>query len=119
MEFYTVRKSSKNESKIEAQISIDPSHPIFEGHFPGQPILPGVCMMQIVRELVTKEVSSALVLTEASNVKFLHIIDPLVHSNVDVEIILSATDSAYETASKIYFDNTTFFSMKAVFQRKF
>ena len=31
----------------EVWVEIDPTHPIFEGHFPDQPVLPGVCMVQI------------------------------------------------------------------------
>ena len=28
---------------LSARIELDATHPIFEGHFPGRPILPGVC----------------------------------------------------------------------------
>ena len=51
---YRTDSFSYQEEKIEAEISIDVHHKIFEGHFPGQPVLPGVCMIQIVKELVEK-----------------------------------------------------------------
>jgi hypothetical protein len=36
-----------------------------------------------------------------------------------VEIIISAGSSGYESTSRIYLDDLTFFSMKAVFQAGF
>ncbi|MBQ0740088.1 3-hydroxyacyl-ACP dehydratase, partial [Aquimarina celericrescens] len=32
-------------------ITINKNHKIFKGHFPGNPVTPGVCMIQIIKEL--------------------------------------------------------------------
>lgn len=37
------------DSKYKAVISINEQHDVFKGHFPGNPIMPGVCMMQIIK----------------------------------------------------------------------
>lgn len=73
---YRITNFSCSEGKVEADITIDISHDIFEGHFPGQPVLPGVCMMQIFKELVEKAVDQKLILYEAGTCKFLSMVDP-------------------------------------------
>jgi len=45
---YSVIKVDKiDDSNYKIQIELDSTHAIFQGHFPANPIMPGVCMMQI------------------------------------------------------------------------
>lgn len=64
------------DGKIETTLTIDANHKIFEGHFPGQPVLPGVCMIQIFKELLEKATSQKLFLYQADSSKFLSMVDP-------------------------------------------
>jgi len=63
-------------------------HPIFEGHFPGNPILPGVCTVQIVKELLEMEVKKELMLKKAGNIKYLGFINPLATPEVHFQLAL-------------------------------
>ena len=49
---------------------------VFKGHFPGQPVVPGVCMMYIVKDLLEQEFAAPILLQTASQVKFLQLITP-------------------------------------------
>ncbi|GEN68330.1 3-hydroxyacyl-ACP dehydratase [Chryseobacterium rhizosphaerae] len=76
-DFYTLQSYEKTENgSFIADISLNKDHDIFKGHFPGNPVTPGVCMMQIVKELTEEFVGSKLFLKTASNVKFMAIINP-------------------------------------------
>ena len=35
-------------------LTLNAEHPIFKGHFPNNPVTPGVCMMQIVKNLTVQ-----------------------------------------------------------------
>ncbi len=48
---YHIVEQEIGEQTITATIALHTTHPIFEGHFPGQPILPGVCQTQMCVEL--------------------------------------------------------------------
>jgi len=61
-DFYKIISLEKTaESKYLAMILINEEHEVFQGHFPGNPIMPGVCMMQIIKEL-TEQIQKALCL---------------------------------------------------------
>lgn len=47
-----------------------PESPIYAAHFPGYPITPGVCIVQMAMELTGKH------LTSAKDIKFLHPVFP-------------------------------------------
>jgi 3-hydroxyacyl-[acyl-carrier-protein] dehydratase len=102
-------------TRVTASLTIDPSHHIFSGHFPGQPVLPGVCMIQMVKEILSHHLNMTLFLTEASNIKFLAILDPGKNSRVDGEILFVHDANTIEVDSRLYFESTTFFKMKGRF----
>jgi 3-hydroxymyristoyl/3-hydroxydecanoyl-(acyl carrier protein) dehydratase len=59
-----------------AILRINWGHPIFEGHFPGRPVVPGACLLQIVKELVSMALDSEVRLTRADQIKFISMIGP-------------------------------------------
>lgn len=75
-DLYTITTFENNTGTVAAAISLNTAHPIFEGHFPGQPVLPGVCMMQIVKELTEAATGKKLFLNDAAQCKFLSMVDP-------------------------------------------
>nr|WP_315027274.1 3-hydroxyacyl-ACP dehydratase [uncultured Chryseobacterium sp.] len=76
-DFYTLQSYEKAENgSYTAYIRLNKDHDIFKGHFPGNPVTPGVCMMQIIKELTEEFTGAKLFLKTASNVKFMAIINP-------------------------------------------
>ncbi|MCQ2184068.1 MAG: hypothetical protein MJY62_01495 [Bacteroidales bacterium] len=64
-------------------IRLDAEHFIYKAHFPGEPITPGVCILQIVSELASEACGKPLEISQVRNVKFLQIISPLEHPEID------------------------------------
>jgi len=75
-DLYTVISFEDNAGSVAAAIGLNTGHKIFDGHFPGQPVLPGVCMMQIVKELAEEATGKKLFLSNAAQCKFLSMVDP-------------------------------------------
>lgn len=57
-------------------IVLNPAHPIYMAHFPGNPITPGVCTIQIAQNLLCLHLGRELSLVSIKNVKFLQPIVP-------------------------------------------
>lgn len=73
---YKLDSFDSDAQKAVASVTLNVQHKIFEGHFPGQPVLPGVCQLQMVKELLERATTDKLFLSEAANCKFLQMIDP-------------------------------------------
>ena len=73
---YSVTQSRKTEGGFEFDISLFPGHFIYKAHFPGEPITPGVCIIQIATELFSIAMDAPMNLYSAKNVKFLKIVSP-------------------------------------------
>jgi len=57
-------------------VELNPSHPVYQGHFPGNPIVPGVCQVQIIKELVALTLQKEIIMIKSDNIKFLSMIVP-------------------------------------------
>lgn len=103
-DFYTLDSYQKTENgNYIAQISLNKDHDIFKGHFPGNPVTPGVCMMQIVKELTEEFTGKKLFLKTASNVKFMAIINPFETPELTLQLDIS------ENGEEVKVKNTTSF----------
>jgi len=104
-DFYTVEKlENVSEGKYNVVVHLNNQHDIFKGHFPGNPVTPGVCMMQIIKELSQEIVGSSLFMISSSNVKFMALINPDVHPILRLELEISG-----DLDAEIKVKNTTFY----------
>jgi len=94
-DFYTITsKKIIEENKLYSfDILINNKHTIFEGHFPGNPIMPGVCMMQITKDITENIVGSKLFMRKCSNVKFTAIINPDINKELNLEITVTESEN--------------------------
>ena len=58
-------------------LRLNPAHVIYQAHFPGEPITPGVCILQMGVELLSEALGCPLEVTGFKNVKFLQVLSPL------------------------------------------
>ncbi len=109
-------QGSENAGTITGLIAINRSHSIFEGHFPGIPVVPGVCMMQMIKEIVEMRFSQKYVIRSADQVKFLAVINPDATREVSTEIqFRTINEQDTEIAARLYAGSVTFFKLKARF----
>lgn len=112
-DFYTFLYHEPTPGSVKAKISINRNHKILKGHFPGLPIVPGVCMMQIVREVMEVMTKKSLSLISADMMKFLSVINPDQNQEVDVAVTYTETDGKYLINATLFFGEVTFFKLKA------
>lgn len=91
-------------NNYEAHIRFNKEHEVFKGHFPGNPIVPGVCMMQIVKELTASVVKKKLLLKSSNNIKFMALINPFETPLLRINLCLEEKENA-----EISVKNTCFF----------
>lgn len=88
---YTIISESKEENAHSYNLRLNSGHFIYKAHFPGEPITPGVCILQIAVELLSCAVQQPLQISTVKNVKFLKIISPT--ENPDITYTLQKINS--------------------------
>jgi len=83
-DFYTVHELQSGNSGLSCLVVFNHTHKIFKGHFPQQPVVPGVCTIQMVKELIEQQLDRKLILRSASQIKFLQLITPDVVPEVSI-----------------------------------
>jgi 3-hydroxyacyl-[acyl-carrier-protein] dehydratase len=61
---------------IQATLSTNVESEIFKGHFPGQPVVPGACILQTLKEVLELALNKTLQLKRAGQLKFISMIMP-------------------------------------------
>ncbi len=62
---------------VISTIELNPAHPVFSGHFPGNPVLPGICTLQIAKELLSRALGGNYRISKASTIKYLGFVNPV------------------------------------------
>ncbi len=75
-ELFEELESSTGEAGFMTTIKLHADHIVYAGHFPGQPVTPGVIQIQIVHELLEKHFHRNLKLITMHQCKFLKILNP-------------------------------------------
>ena len=114
--FYTISDKTQTENTIKAIVKIDPKHPVFKGHFPQMPVVPGVCQMQIIKELLEETIGKSTLLTNGDNIKFTGMILPDKHPNVNLEVSFTKNENVYTVDAKLFFEEITFTKFKGKFK---
>jgi 3-hydroxyacyl-[acyl-carrier-protein] dehydratase len=74
---YTALRTETRDGRLCYDLRLLPDSLIYQAHFPGEPITPGVCIIQMACELLQDHLGRPLQLTTVKNVKFLSVISPL------------------------------------------
>jgi 3-hydroxyacyl-[acyl-carrier-protein] dehydratase len=114
-DFFTISNIETRGFDVKAMLLINASHKIFDGHFPGQPVVPGVCMMQMVKEIIEQVTGKKSDLIKSQEMKFLAIIDPSQNNNISATLKYSIDDHQNIVVSAVLFkDELTHFKFKGV-----
>ena len=81
-DFYSVKQIQTREGGFAAYVVLNVAHRIYAAHFPGNPVTPGVCLLQMNKELLEMVCGVKLRMTGAKNIKFLRAINPLQYAEV-------------------------------------
>lgn len=106
---------SSNSSHFTVAIRLNPEHAIYKGHFEQVPITPGVCQLQIIKEILMEKFKLNLQLIECDSLKFLMMINPQNNPELTINYILKNTDSNYEVNAAISHETTVFTKFKGKF----
>lgn len=113
-DFYNVKEFNFINNQLKAVIELNPEHDVFKGHFPNNPVTPGVCMLQILKELTEQATKTNLFIKECSNVKFMALINPEINAVLTITIDINQTETAFKIKASAGFQETVALKVNAL-----
>jgi 3-hydroxyacyl-[acyl-carrier-protein] dehydratase len=100
--YYKVLRARENgEGKAVFHVAILPDCNVYEGHFPGKPVCPGVCNIQTIKECASLLVGKELRIFSIKQCLLTAIATPTVCPEVDVEVEVKEVDGKYSIVATI------------------
>ena len=118
-DFFCVKTSCTTTTGFDYIIGLNPEHFIYKAHFPDNPITPGVCIVQITKELTEEILQFPLFLSMVKNIKFTQVINPLQYAEVTFVITNpQKNESGYKVSASVECENIVFAKMNLLFINK-
>lgn len=116
--FYKIISTESRDNKHDITLMLNKDHDIFKGHFPDNPITPGVCMVQIIKELTEDILKTSLTLIKSNNIKFVAIINPNINPEIVISIEIQKLDDQQSVSikSNASFEETVALKMSAEYK---
>ena len=110
--FYSIINQTVAENSAIITVRFNINHPIFQGHFPTMPVVPGACLVEMVSELSSNVLGKKLQLSSAQNVKFVQVIHPDEVDTVSFDILWSEVEGGYAVKCLVHNEGITHSLMK-------
>ena len=114
---YTILSQQEEAGLPTFQLRLHPEWPIYKAHFPGHPITPGVCIVQMIQELLQRALRRDVTLCKAKNIKYLSIISPEKVSELNVSFtkIEEQPDGSLKVQAQVAAGETIYTKLSATF----
>ncbi len=120
-DFYTiVELDSSDKENVKAIIDLNKDHEVYEGHFPGNPVVPGVCLTQLIKEVMESVENTELRMVYADNIKFLAVVNPEINNRlqIDLKVKYDTEQNLIKVNSVTHFNDQVFYKFKGNFKAK-
>ncbi len=118
-DFYTVVNFHAGENQVNATIRLNANHGVYRGHFPGQPVVPGVIQLQIIKEMMEKGLEKTLLLEKVISAKYYSMIIPGETPELEIFIQLKLTEEGdYKITAQIGREDMVFTKIGVVLSEK-
>jgi len=116
-DFYKIEELVTVDDTTSVTITINKKHDVFQGHFPNNPVMPGVCMMQIIKEITEEVTEATLFMEKCSNVKFMALINPEINNVLKLVLNISETEGILKVKNTTHFEDTLALKLVAFYKR--
>jgi 3-hydroxyacyl-[acyl-carrier-protein] dehydratase len=99
--FFSISDSADIDDGRIYRIALNDSHPIFQAHFAGNPIMPGACVVQLIKELAADYFNRTLIVCTVKSMKFLHPVNPLETPELSVRMNFTPQEDGRMAVSSI------------------
>lgn len=113
-DYYTIENVVKLEDgSTRFHIALRADSAVYKGHFPGQPVSPGVCNIQLIKECAEYVAGKPLLMNNLQQCLLTTLITPLEHPTIEVRLLLEEKEMGYKLKATLGKEEATYLDMKA------
>lgn len=116
--YFKIENSLMDGERHILNVALLPDHEIYKGHFPGKPVSPGVCSIQMIRECAEQVLGCRLSIINLQQCRFITLLTPLVASKLSISMSAVETADGYKLVADISAGDVAFVSLKGDFGKK-
>lgn len=87
---YRIDDIRPKDNGYDIQATILAGHRVFDGHFPEQPVVPGICTLTVIKKAVSKAYGRPLRYQSIKECKFLSALIPTNDLNLDLDCTMTS-----------------------------
>lgn len=115
--FFTIITSDFKDGELIYNVNLNKEHYIYKAHFPNNPITPGVCILQMIQELIEQYLNINLELQILHNIKYMSIISPISNPEIAIHISYSHSNENVKVKGIIKTENIVFTKLSATYHK--
>lgn len=77
------------DGKLVAEVELEERHQIYDGHFPGHPVVPGVCTLTVIKECLSVALKRNIAFTSVRECKYTSSLIPEKGLRIRLDFLLS------------------------------
>ena len=112
---YSILSSEDTEKDCTYRITLNSSHIIFKAHFAGNPMMPGVCIAQVIKELTSEYFRRSFFVYGIKNMKFLHAINPFETPEISVRLTFTHQEDERISVAAVLYNEEKVYSKSTLF----
>lgn len=113
-DYYTILHTDIADGVGTFRLALQPGCAVYEGHFPGEPVCPGVCNIQMLKECLETMLGRRCRLSAIRQCRLTTLVTPVQHREVEAVVrILSEEDGQLTFQAHIGKDGDVYLDLKA------
>lgn len=112
-DYFKIDSRTTVDDETVFRVTLSPEHRVYAGHFPGNPVSPGVCNIQMIKECAGLLTGKRLFLGYISRCRLSAVITPQATPQLQIHMRLSGeTDEVYRVCATVRDDTTVYMEFK-------
>ncbi len=112
-DYYTINEVTCADGVYKYLVTINKDCCVYEGHFPGHPVSPGVCNIQMIKECAEQAAGKSLFMNNLQLCRLTTLMSPQTHSQAEVILSIVQEGELYKLKATIGMADEKYMELKA------
>lgn len=110
--YYRIDEQRTEGTDTVFRITLLPACEVYRGHFPGRPVCPGVCNIQVVKECAEQLTGQSLFIGRLKQCRLTAIATPDACRQLDIRLTVTPSSEGLTVAARMYDERQTYMELK-------